>query len=243
MTRNDLQHSFVAMAALVLVLVLLLQGASGQTEGSRWTSFVTQARFEKLFPLRNPFYTYDAFRAAASGRYPAFGNSGVGLDDRKRELAAFLANVYQETGGLKEIWEQNAKGFDYCKNDTADVRAKYPCAAGKAYIGRGPLQISWNYNYGDCGKALNLPLLTDPGRVASKPLIAFQTALWFWMSKGCHDAILRKSFSSTIRIINGGVECKPDAKAVGHQQMLNRVQYYKNFCTELSVDPGIDLEC
>ncbi len=39
------------------------------------------------------------------------------------------------------------------------------------------MQLSWNYNYGQCGAALGLPLLSNPGLVASDPVTAFKTAL------------------------------------------------------------------
>lgn len=78
---------------LAIAAAVLLQGAAAQS----WTSFVTPAVFEGWFPNRNAFYTYDGL-VAASNEYPTFGTTGS-LDDQKRELAAFLGNVNQETGG------------------------------------------------------------------------------------------------------------------------------------------------
>jgi chitinase len=199
--------------------------------GAGWSSFFTESDFNNWFPNRNSFYTFQAFSDATSA-YPAFGTSGS-ADDQKREIAAFFGNVQQESGGLQFVNENNPQS-DYCQADNT----QYPCAAGKSYYGRGPIQLSWNYNYGACGDALGLNLLADPDQVAQNGDTAFKTALWFWMTSGCHDAILRNSFASTNRIING-IEC-------GHgfdQRVENRVNAYVGFCQTLQVDPGTDLRC
>ncbi|KAG0554227.1 hypothetical protein KC19_12G074500 [Ceratodon purpureus] len=202
-----------------------------------WSSFVTKAVFESFFPDRVAFYTYEGLQAASVAPYAAFGTTGS-LDDQKRELAAFLANVNQESGGLQFTVEQSPVGI-YCQADNT----QYPCAPGKTYIGRGPIQLSWNYNYGACGAALGKDLLANPDQVAQDSATAYQTALWFWMTQGPHDAILKGSFSGTIQAINGNLECGKLAGTEAHNKMLNRVQYYKSFCQTLSVDPGADLEC
>ena len=88
-------RGYRSLLVAIAALVLLAQGAWAQTPG--WSSFLTKAVFEGYFPNRVPFYTYEAFQTAAEA-YPAFGTSGT-LDDQKRELAAFLGNVNQESGG------------------------------------------------------------------------------------------------------------------------------------------------
>ena len=100
-----------------------------------------------------------------------------------------------------------------------------------------------NYNYGECGAALNKDLLANPDQVAQNSATSYQTALWFWMTRNCHNAILAKSFSGTIKAINGGLECNKAAGTTGNNQMKNRVTYYKSLCQTLGVDPGTDLEC
>ncbi|CAN6475874.1 unnamed protein product [Victoria cruziana] len=108
-------------------------------------TIVTSDFFNGLLPQGgcegNGFYTYDAFISAANS-YDGFGTTG-GADDQKRELAAFLANVMHETGGFCYINEQNPPSI-YCDQNNQ----QYPCAPGKSYFGRGPLQLSWNNNEG-----------------------------------------------------------------------------------------------
>lgn len=189
-----------------------------------------------MFPNRLALYSYANMQTAAQA-YTAFGTSGSS-DTQKREVAAFLANVNQESGGLQYV-EEIDQSYNYC--DASNTQ--YPCAPGKSYFGRGALQISWNYNYGACGAALNLPLLANPDLVEQNGVYAWQTAFWFWMTSNCHNAILQESFSGTIRAINGGLECNQAVGSAGYNEMMNRVTYYKNFCSTLGVDPGTDLTC
>lgn len=93
MTSGPFAAALLAMAALVLVL---LPGASAQNPS--WTSFLTKDLFNKQFPNRVAFYTYEAFVKAGASPYANFGTQGS-QDDRKRELAAFLANIKHESGG------------------------------------------------------------------------------------------------------------------------------------------------
>ncbi|NEE24168.1 chitinase, partial [Streptomyces sp. SID7982] len=56
---------------------------------------VSQAQFDQMFPNRNSFYTYSGLVSALSA-YPAFANTGS-TEVKRREAAAFLANVSHET--------------------------------------------------------------------------------------------------------------------------------------------------
>src|SRR5205085_517692 len=71
-------------------------GGGGGTSG--FGSLVSRSLFESMFPTRNPFYTYDGLVAAAA-TFSTFSGEGD-TTTRKREAAAFLANVGHETGDL-----------------------------------------------------------------------------------------------------------------------------------------------
>lgn len=209
-----------------------MPGWSASGGSSALERILSRASFESMFPNRNPFYTYDGL-VQSTLIYPAFAGSGS-VDDRKREVAAFLANVNHETGALVYI-EEIAKA-DYCGSGC-------PCAPGKRYYGRGPIQISWNSNYCAASQAIfgdPEVLRTDPDRVARDPQVAWATGLWFWNATGCHEKIVNgKDFGGTIQIINGPVECgglRPD-------QVQDRINAYLNFCNLLGVDPGPKLSC
>lgn len=201
---------------------------------------LTEQQFNQIFPNRNPFYTYSGLVTAA-GAYPGFTNTG-NETIKKQEAAAFLANVYHETGELYHIVEQNTANYGHY----TDHNSSYKPALGKQYYGRGPLQISWNYNYGAAGEALGLPLLSNPDLVAKEASVAWKTALWFWNtqtgagSMTCHDAMVQsRGFGETIRTINGALECN----RVGNVAVKSRVNYYKQITGILGVDPGENLSC
>jgi hypothetical protein len=171
-------------------------------------------------PCRGAFYTYDAFLAAAA-RFPAFAATGTDAE-RRREVAAFLANISHETTGgwatapdgpyawgLCWVTEGGtvapAQLPDYCVAST-----EWPCAPGKKYFGRGPIQLSYNYNYGQAGVALGAPLLAQPELLEADPTLAFTTALWFWMTPqspkpSCHA------------VMTGGFTPSPADLAAGRQ--------------------------
>lgn len=224
--------------------------------------------FAEMFPQRDPLYSHAALLAAAA-EYPAFAGEG-GPDERRRELAAFLANIGHETTGgwpdapggpyawglyfTQEVGCEGGACVGYC--DAGNV--EHPCAPGKTYHGRGPIQLSWNYNYGQAGAALGEPLLTQPELVATDGAIAFRTGLWFWMTaqapKPSAHAVMtgqwqptpddvakgrQPGFGMTINIINGGLEC---GQPTG-DKVKDRVGFYERFTAMLAVDPGPALYC
>ncbi|KAJ8505082.1 hypothetical protein OPV22_005968 [Ensete ventricosum] len=179
------------------------------------------------------FYTRDAFLTAA-GSYPTFGRTGT-ADDSKREIAAFFAHATHETGHFCYIEEIDGASKDYCDENNTE----WPCVAGKGYYGRGPLQLSWNYNYGPAGQSIGFDGLNAPETVANDVVVSFKAALWFWINN-CHSAITSgQGFGATIRAINGDLEC--DGKNT--ETMNARVGYYKDYCSQFGVDPGSNLTC
>ncbi|MGW2091900.1 glycoside hydrolase family 19 protein [Promicromonospora sukumoe] len=202
---------------------------------------VSQAQFNSFFPNRNSFYTYAGLVDALSA-YPGFANSGSETV-QKREAAAFLANVSHETGGLVYIVEQNTANYPhYC-----DRNQPYGCPAGTdQYYGRGPVQLSWNFNYKAAGDALGIDLLNNPNLVSTNSAIAWKTGLWYWNTQNGpgtmtpHNAIVNGAgFGETIRSINGSIECNGGNPA----QVQSRIDTYLRFTSALGVDPGGNLYC
>jgi predicted chitinase len=212
-------------------------GGTGNVGSSGFTEVVTEQLFNQMFPDRDSFYTYQGLVNAAS-EYPAFASTGD-LDTRKREAAAFLANVARETGHL--IYIDQIQKDDYCSPS-----GNCPCEPGKQYFGRGPIQISWNYNYCSAGTALGIDLLAFPELVSQDATIAWATALWFWNTQtGAgnytpHEAMVDgHGFGETIRSINGSVECGGGPS----EGVLARVDFYTGFCGLLAVSTGDNLTC
>ncbi|WP_443049909.1 chitinase [Streptomyces sp. NBC_00287] len=202
---------------------------------------VSKAEYNKMFPNHKAFYNYEAL-VKAMKKYPAFADKG-NAKTKKREAAAFLANVHHETGGGRYIVEQNKANWpSYC-----DPGLPFGCPAGQsAYHGRGPIQLSTNGNYKAAGDALGVDLLHKPGLVQKNPVLAWKTGLWFWMTQtGAgsmipHKAMVQgKGFGQTIRSINGAIECNGGNPA----QVQSRVNTYKKFAKILDVKPGNNLSC
>ncbi|KAH0912069.1 hypothetical protein HID58_035390 [Brassica napus] len=179
----------------------------------------------------NGFYSRGAFLEALES-YSRFARIGS-VDDSRREIAAFFAHVTHETGHFCYIEEINGPSRDYCDENAT----QYPCNPNKGYYGRGPIQLSWNFNYGPAGTAIGFDGLNAPETVATDPVISFKTALWYWTNRV--QPVISQGFGATIRAINGALECDGANSAT----VQARVRYYTDYCRQLGVDPGNNLTC
>lgn len=91
------------------------------------------------------------------------------------------------TQGLYYVEEINKS--DYKEYNFGSGPTPWPPQSGVQYFGRGPLQLSWNYNYGMFSNIYapsaydsKMVLLQDPGAVSRDGYTAFAAALWFWMT-------------------------------------------------------------
>lgn len=241
-TRMAVAAAAVVAAASTVVLPPTSAAAVTAKPAAASANFVvSQAQFQHMFPNKNPFYTYAGLRNAMNS-FPAFAHTGSDTV-KKQEAAAFLANVSHETGGLRYTKEQNPANYPhYC-----DASQPYGCPAGQAaYYGRGPMQLSWNFNYKAAGDALGIDLLHNPNLVETDATISWKTALWYWTTQSGpgsmtpHKAMVSGAgFGETIRSINGALECNGQNPA----QMQDRVNLYRQFTQTLNVAPGDKLTC
>ncbi|XP_052197803.1 basic endochitinase-like [Diospyros lotus] len=237
-------------------------------------SIITSDLFEEMLKHRNEercdkkgFYTYDGFIAAARA-FNGFGTTGD-YDTRKRELAAFFAQTSHITTGA--YWrEDHADGpyaWGYCKLLESGhhpppycVSPDWPCAPGKSYSGRGPIQITGNSDYGRVGKAIGVDLINNPELVETDPITSFKTAIWFWMTPqenkpSSHDVMTGKWAPSADDISAGRL---PGFGLVtnifsGHQvcglgqglnyPMEDGIGFYKRYCDMLGASYGDNLDC
>ncbi|KAK8563107.1 hypothetical protein V6N13_018358 [Hibiscus sabdariffa] len=226
---------------------------------------LTKAMFEKMIPHANTdscrakgFYTYEAFIAAAKS-YPAFATTGS-HEIRKREVAAFLGQTSFQTTG--EPWlppDPYHWGYYYKKEenpptDYCQPNPRYPCAAGRNYCGRGPMQLSWNHNYGKFGETIGRKkeLLENPDLLIKNVTMAFEAAIWFWMTPqppkpSCHDVIIGKwhgdeegrlpGYGEISNIIGPGCGIGADVR------VRDRMEYYTRYCDMLGVGYGENIAC
>ncbi|KAG8045276.1 hypothetical protein GUJ93_ZPchr0008g12968 [Zizania palustris] len=277
-------RSLGVVSYLAAVLASIVIAASGAAEARWWyggpgqppqrspvEAIVTEQLYASLFRHKDDaacpakgFYTYASFVRAAA-RFPLFGATGC-LDTRKREVAAFLAQISHETTGGWATAPDGPYSWGLCYKEEINPQSNYcdatdkqwPCYPGKSYHGRGPIQISWNFNYGPAGRALGFDGLRNPEVVANCSDTAFQTALWFWMTPreakpSCHQVMVGEyrpsqadaaanrtaGFGLVTNIVNGGLECN----RAGDAQANNRIAFYRRYCQVLGVDVGPNLDC
>ncbi len=263
--------------------------------GSTWTEIYKYV----ISPNRKPL---------ASGEYiihfSEFANKASANDNqKKRELAAFLANISHETGGggnTKGLFYREELDFERYSKDGKDDGAfhhyrnykvatntytikgnnvdpsenicYHPHSAAtvrfdnstcehynetnaytgkKSYHGRGPIQLSWNYNYGIFSLLLygDSRLVTQPELILSDGSLAIMSAIWFWMTPqrlkpSAHDVMYSNfpeynqnsphtfwGFGNTILIINGGLEYDGTYGGTGarDEKITSRVNYYNRY--------------
>ncbi|KAF7233851.1 hypothetical protein EG68_12614 [Paragonimus skrjabini miyazakii] len=162
------------------------------------------------------YYAHEVFIAAverlANIGFPKFANEpNASEDDRKRELCAFLGNVAQKTGsGLMGLYHREEVEYERAGPNAnavingVDDRTQYrvgesevmfgPGTQNKGkvrftstpYHGRGPLELSWGYNYGDFSEAIfNDPqvLLDEPDKLLDDPVLGMSSAIWYRMTQ------------------------------------------------------------
>ena len=262
--------------------------------------YINEEIFNNLFPYANgdastteQTYTWDGFYEAAQ-EFAEDGFLDVGsVEDRVRELAAFLANTSHETGISSGGYELNNIGGDTAGSTRYDGGYYYQqeqyCTVGEGtgnsvacgyclygagydfacdwingvdqepahysnyYYGRGALQLSWNYNYGQFSEYYygDDYLLGDPNDIIRESDAAFASAVWFWMTvqdpkPSMHQVMTdpdydgdyeghAPGFGMTINILNGGLEC---GQAFAYDKVRNRVGFYLTYLNAFSAFHG-----
>lgn len=188
------------------------------------------------------------------------------LNTRKRELAGFLANISHETGGgnVQGEADESVTGL-YFNEEVGFIGSSaigyvqstgtaYLPVEGKSYHGRGPIQLSYNYNYGLCSDVLygdSSILLNNPEKVTQDGVLGFMTGIWFWMTPqppkpSCHQVITgtwqpkagaanaqyNGNFGLTIIIINN--EAGQSENGTG--AVARRARYYRTYAAKMGAD-------
>ncbi|KAE8717582.1 Endochitinase PR4 [Hibiscus syriacus] len=151
-----------------------------------------------------------------------FFNGIIGQSDPGCEGRNFYSRaVFLEALDFCSIEERAGPSFpnsQYCDPNNT----QYPCNPNRSYYGRGPIQLSWNFNYGPAGVSIGFDGLNSPETVANDPLVSFKTALWYWVN--FVQPVIGKGFGATTRAIIGAIECDGGNPAT----VQARINYY--FC-------------
>ncbi len=239
--------------------------------------------FNKLFPHANErpssiqgadlhLYSYDNIKAGLDWNEAFSVFMSEGDDTIKRlELAAILANWAQETTGGWDTAPDGYASWGLCFQEEDGARpspdhcyydpySKYqpttaPVVGAPCFFGRGPIQLSWNSNYGAFSEFIYdgdmSILLNDPDEILRDGALAFASGFWFWTlykgspnvpDKTCHEVMVEegaKGFGKVINIVNGGIECNkplPPFDDVYGKKIRHRADHFQYFAADLGVD-------
>ncbi|MBY7869318.1 chitinase [Vibrio fluvialis] len=241
-----------------------------------------QSEWDYLTHMAAPEYTYTRFLRAI-GKFPAFcGDYTDGRDADaicKKSIVTAFAHFSQETGGhiakdnvsdnplaleewqqalvhVREMgWSEGQEGYTTGCGQNVWQNARWPCAAGQGYFGRGAKQLSYHFNYGAFSEAMfdgdATVLLNNPGLVADSWL-NLASAIWFFLTPQAPkpamlhvidrtwvpsqreiDAGIGYGFGTTINVINGGIECGEQNKDKG--QPVNRIRYWEGLAEHYQI--------
>lgn len=118
-------------------------------------------------------------------------------------IAHFLAQICHESGEFR-YQEEIASGEDY--EGRTDLGNTQP-GDGKRYKGRGLIQVTGRFNYGqftkDCSY-LGVDFVANPDKLAVIPYCVY-SAFWYWDSRKLNPLADRDNLTGITRIINGGM--------------------------------------
>ena len=140
---------------------------------------------------------FDGTRIRVVIDYADYCNVGD-LDTRKRELAASLAHMTQETSGFGTsgdvhfhwglYWIEEVEFIgrpDARAYQSVDPLNYYNANPARSYHGRGVKQLTHPYNYGPFSEFIfgdKQILINNPEKVLESGALAFASAIWFWMT-------------------------------------------------------------
>ena len=121
----------------------------------------------------------------------------------KNQIAAFLANVCQETDWLKTLEEYGTE--HYFRYGAPGGDGVYLLDEWR-YHGRGYIMLTWSDNYRAAGKAIGVGdrLVNEPDLLANDKELAARTAVWYWTSRDCGRYADQGNFEAVCSLINRG---------------------------------------
>jgi putative chitinase len=118
----------------------------------------------------------------------------------RQRIAAFLAQIGHESGGLRYTVElASGQAYEWRK-DLGNVNL----GDGVKFKGRGWIQLTGRHNYRQAGKAIGVDLEANP-ELAANPKYLGLLAGWFWSSRNLNFWADKEDFEKITRLINGGL--------------------------------------
>lgn len=172
-----------------------------------------------LKPLEDTFAKYDINtpkrQAAFIGQCAHESNNFKTLEE----------NLNYSPEGLMRVWPSRfpdlQTAMKYAHNPDAIANKVYggrmgngpeESGDGAKYHGRGLIQLTGKETYDNCGKAIGVDLINQPGLLA-QPDYAALSAGWFWNKKGLNALADAGDYETMTKRINGGLLGLDDRKA------------------------------
>uniref|UniRef100_A0A0K0D237 Glyco_hydro_19_cat domain-containing protein n=1 Tax=Angiostrongylus cantonensis TaxID=6313 RepID=A0A0K0D237_ANGCA len=256
-----------------------------------YEAFVIAARYFPKFGTSSPNTTENTRRDLAAFFAHAIqetgeNNAALYRGDRSETEATdcfYRGGLYNwfEGGPVSSLLDSDSPGFSpsdgnkciahgYCV-ESPEIDFFYPCTKNRTgnfftgcYFGRGAIQISYNYNYGQFmdfleSKNIHVDLLSEPNLVMTKtnPPLALLASLWFYMTPqppkpAMHDIVMGTwnsgkenaaagysgpIFGPTSLVINN--ECSgEDMNEPGGPGESRRIKAFKWLCSYFGVPAG-----
>jgi predicted chitinase len=118
----------------------------------------------------------------------------------RQRMAAFLAQIGHESGGLRYTVElASGQAYEWRK-DLGNINP----GDGVKFKGRGWIQLTGRHNYRQAGKAIGVDLEANPELAADLKYLGL-LAGWFWNSRNLNYWADKGDFEKITRLINGGL--------------------------------------
>lgn len=130
-------------------------------------------------------------------------------------MAHFFAQILHESGGLRflqEIWGPTPAQKRYePPSKLATILGNTQPGDGKHFKGRGVIQLTGRFNYGQFSKAIGVDCVAQPDLVAT-PEYAVWVAGWYWQTRSINLPADQDNLLQVTRLINGGTNGLSDRR-------------------------------
>jgi putative chitinase len=176
-------------------------------------------------PAQDPFSEFGGATIKAAPEPAAAPKTadveGIVLEEAKKaglqgpELAAFMAQTAHESDNFRAMREYGGGKQSY--------------SGGQRYMGRGPIQLTHDYNYKKFGDKLGIDLLNNP-ELAADPRIGAQIAVEYWKDQVRPRVTDWTDVFQHSRAIN-----KPAAKSAAEVRgMEDRIAKYQKYSAQFA---------
>ena len=240
-------------------------------------SIVNVSIFSSLVPSLS--YSHEGFCAAVEAWNTNNATTKIFAANNEMSLRHELSAFFGHLPASRELSQcqrnvTDSNGKVYCKPDAylggnysdpyCSISQEEGCICGpvpesslfpgyiesdKLFYGRGPLHLSWNYNYLEIAEVLGMDLCSRPDFVALEEAVGWASAFWSWTSipastgKTSAISVAEGSYGGTLNAIGGGLECQTEIYSSDYSdKVATRLDYYCNAASSLRIDKLLGMD-